>query len=85
MRKAAENMWGKSALLYRVAEPPGHRLHIFLNSAYEAICAAAHICLNAPAGPFYAFFYAGFYACVSPDRSEIVGRPYRCFRFRDCH
>jgi hypothetical protein len=34
MLKAAENMWGKSALLYRVAGPPGHRLHIFLNSAY---------------------------------------------------
>ena len=35
MLKAAENMRGKSALLYRVTRPLGHRLHIFLNSAYE--------------------------------------------------
>jgi hypothetical protein len=35
MLKAAENMRGKSALLYRVTGPLGHRLHIFLNSAYE--------------------------------------------------
>src|SRR5713101_7040825 len=35
MLKAAENMRGKSALLYRVTGHPGHRLHIFLNSAYE--------------------------------------------------
>src|SRR5712691_5601842 len=35
MLKTAENMRGKSALLYRVTGHPGHRLHIFLNSAYE--------------------------------------------------
>ena len=33
--RAAENMRGKSALLYRVTRPLGHRLHIFLNSAYK--------------------------------------------------
>src|SRR6266567_6327967 len=35
MLKAAKNMRGKLALLYRVTGRPGHRLHIFLNSTYE--------------------------------------------------
>ena len=47
MLKAAKNMRGKLALLYRGTGRPGHRLHIFLNSTYEQICAAAHICSDA--------------------------------------
>ncbi len=35
MLKAAKNMRGKLALLYRVTGRPGHRLRIFLNSTYE--------------------------------------------------
>ena len=44
MLKAAKNMRGKLALLYRVTGRPGHSLHIFLNSTYVQICAALHIC-----------------------------------------
>src|SRR6266567_3371959 len=56
MLKAAKNMRGKLALLYRVTGRPGHRLHIFLNSTSEQICAAAHICSDAHAGPFWEIF-----------------------------
>jgi len=51
MLKAAKNMRGKLALLYRVTGRPGHRLHIFLNSAYVRICSAAHIRSDATQTP----------------------------------
>jgi len=53
MLKAAKNMRGKLALLYRVTGRPGHRLHIFLNSTYAAdMCCSAYL-VQCYSHPFY--------------------------------
>src|SRR6266568_7139698 len=64
MLKAAKNMRGKLALLYRVTGRPGHRLHIFLNSTYERICAAAHICSIAKQTPQLALYQTYYNFCL---------------------